>query len=309
MKHRGIALGALLGLALVPTGAAAASSVQRSAGVIVELGGVSREHAILLKQPRLEEMEDAIDLPESHVVQAARAVAPGLGPGAYQVHVEREEATLLAKPTISQGSRVELTPKQVNPTTSVPTRARGGPVSAGETKVGIALGAAIPAYGIGFVQHASPAVSGWLARPVRGPWIWRAEVGRVRMELPGRAALRCAAAGFVCDGNLTVSSFTGGLQLEPGSSKAIAPYGHVGVGLFHISADAVVEDVREYTEQLSSSWNDNAFGVVASAGARAKLGERWTLRAELRYTGFNYKPGTVHWAAILAPTLSLAGGF
>jgi opacity protein-like surface antigen len=129
------------------------------------------------------------------------------------------------------------------------------------------------------------------------------------MQLPERAALRCAAVGFFCDGNLTVSSFTGGLQIEPGSSKAIAPYGHVGVGLFHISADAVVEDVREDTEQFSSSWSDNAFGVVVCAGARARLGERWSLRAELRYTGFNYAPGTVHWASIIAPTLSLAGGF
>ncbi len=99
MTHRGIALAALLGLALVPTKAAAASGVQRFAlvaaandggsdrprlkyalsdaerfaRVIVELGGVSPDHAILLNEPRLKEMEDAIDLLEGHVVQAARA--------------------------------------------------------------------------------------------------------------------------------------------------------------------------------------------------------------------------------------------
>jgi len=99
MTRRAIALLALLGLALLPRTALAAAGVQRFAlvaaandggpdrpplryalsdaerfaRVIVELGGVSPGHAILLKQPRLKELEDAIDLLERRVAEARRA--------------------------------------------------------------------------------------------------------------------------------------------------------------------------------------------------------------------------------------------
>ena len=99
MTRRAIAFLALLGLALLPRTALAAAGVQRFAlvaaandggpdrpplryalsdaerfaRVIVELGGVSPDHAILLKQPRLKELEDAIDLLERRVAEARRA--------------------------------------------------------------------------------------------------------------------------------------------------------------------------------------------------------------------------------------------
>lgn len=99
MTRRALALLALLGLALPPATAFAAGGVQRFAlvaaandggpdrpplryalsdaerfaRVIVELGGVSPEHAIVLKQPRLKELEDAIDLLERRVADARRA--------------------------------------------------------------------------------------------------------------------------------------------------------------------------------------------------------------------------------------------
>jgi hypothetical protein len=98
MTRRALAL-ALLGLALVPNTAHAAGGVQRFAlvaaandggadrpplryavsdaerfaRVIVELGGVSPDHAIVLKQPRLKDLEDAIDLLSRRVVEARRS--------------------------------------------------------------------------------------------------------------------------------------------------------------------------------------------------------------------------------------------
>jgi hypothetical protein len=182
------------------------------------------------------------------------------------------------------------------------------PAAADGTNVGVAVGAAIPATGIG-LHDVAPAVSGWLTRPIAGPWGWRAEVGRARLQLPDATMFRCSAAGFFCDANLTISSVSGGLQFDSRAATRIAPYGYVTIGVYHLTAQAEAQDVREGTIQFSDAWSDNAFGLGIGSGVRVRVGSRWTVRAELRYAGFTYEPGTVHWASVLTPALNVALAF
>ena len=58
-----------------------------------------------------------------------RTVALGLEPGAYEVHVERAAATLVAKPQLAEGARVVLDAAQFTPTTKEATARRGGPAA------------------------------------------------------------------------------------------------------------------------------------------------------------------------------------
>lgn len=185
----------------------------------------------------------------------------------------------------------------------------GSPAAADETKVGIAVGAALPAYGIGGPPDSALAVSVWLARPIRGPYEWRAEFGGQRFQMPDGIRFRCSAASFFCDSNLGVTFVGGGLQLEPWAGNEIAPYGYLTIGLYHVTADAEVEDVRQGTIQTSTAWIDNAFGLAIGFGVRVRLGGRWALRAELRYSGFSYEPGTVNWASLITPALNVSVRF
>jgi len=56
-----------------------------------------------------------------------RTVELGLEPGAYEVRVEREAASLVAKPQVPEGGRVVLDPAQFTPTTREAAQRRGGP--------------------------------------------------------------------------------------------------------------------------------------------------------------------------------------
>jgi hypothetical protein len=51
----------------------------------------------------------------------------GLEPGAYEVHVERAAAALVARPQLAEGGRVVLDAAEVTATTQEPTQPRGGP--------------------------------------------------------------------------------------------------------------------------------------------------------------------------------------
>jgi hypothetical protein len=55
-----------------------------------------------------------------------RRVELGVEPGRYEVRVEREAASLLARPMVAEGARVVLEPAQFIPTNPEATRARGG---------------------------------------------------------------------------------------------------------------------------------------------------------------------------------------
>jgi hypothetical protein len=184
----------------------------------------------------------------------------------------------------------------------------GSTVAAQDTKVGFAVGAAVPAGGIA-LNEPTLSVSGWLARPIRGPYGWRAEVGRVHLQMPEETKLRCAAAGIFCDADVYVSSVGGGLQFEPLAEEPIAPYGYVTIGLYHSTASAEVADTREGSAQLSPSWSDNAIGIGLGSGLRIRLADRCALRIELRYSGFGWKPGTVNWASVVTPGVAMSVAF
>jgi len=70
-----------------------------------------------------------------------------------------------------------------------------------------------------------------------------------------------------------------------------------------------VTDLREGSAQASYSWSDNAFGMAVGSGLRVRLGDRWTVRAELRYSGFTWRPGTVNWASLITPGLTMSVAF
>jgi hypothetical protein len=185
----------------------------------------------------------------------------------------------------------------------------GSPAGAQATKVGIAVGPAVPATGIGGPVGPDVSVSAWLARPIRGPFEWRAEVGFVRLRMQVDSRLRCAAAGFYCDSHVGVTQVGGGLQFEPLAGILIAPYAYVTIGLYHVTPDAEVVDLVEGTVATSRSSSENSLGVALGSGVRFRLDGRWTVRAELRYSGFAYSPGTVNWASVITPALSISARF
>jgi hypothetical protein len=184
----------------------------------------------------------------------------------------------------------------------------GSTVAAQDTKVGFAVGAAVPVGGIA-LNEPTLSVSGWLARPIRGPYGWRVEVGRVHLQMPNDTKFRCAATGIFCDADVYVSSVGGGLQFEPLAEKAIGPYGYATIGLYHSSASAETAGTREGSVQLSYSWSDNAIGIGLGSGLRIRLADGCALRIELRYSGFGWKPGTVHWASVFTPGVTMSVAF
>jgi len=185
----------------------------------------------------------------------------------------------------------------------------GSAASAQDLAAGITTGAAVPVGGIGYLQEPALSLSAWLTDPIRGAVGWRAEVGVVRLNLPLRDRFRCAAVGLYCDADVPVGFVVGGFQLGPRPGGVWAPYGYLTAGLYHVTANAEVVDLREGSPQPSVAWSDNAFGVAAGAGVRVALGGRWTVRAELRYSGFAWRPETQHWASLVTPAVSLSASF
>jgi len=185
----------------------------------------------------------------------------------------------------------------------------GSAASAQDFRVGVTTGAAVPVGGIGYFHEPALSLAAWLTGPFRGAAGWRAEVGVVRLHLPARDRFWCAAAGFFCDANVPVGFVAGGFQLEPRPGGVWAPYGYLTAGLYRVTASAEVVDLRDGSTQPSIAWSDNAFGVAAGAGVRVALGGRWTVRAELRYSGFAWRPGTENWASVVTPAVSLSASF
>jgi hypothetical protein len=180
--------------------------------------------------------------------------------------------------------------------------------AAQDTRVGFTVGAGVPATGIG-LQALAPSVSGWLARPIRRLYGWRVEVGSARLQMPEDDRFRCAAAAVFCDAEVHISFVGGGLQIEPLADKAFAPYAYAMIGLYHNSAAGEATGMGAGSAQMSSSWSDNAFGIGLGSGLRIRLADRWALRFELRYSGFGWEPGTVHWASIITPGVTMSVAF
>jgi len=184
----------------------------------------------------------------------------------------------------------------------------GSSAAAQDTKLGFAIGAGVPVAGIA-LQEPTLSVSGWLARPIHGPYGWRVEVGRMHLQMPEDDRFRCAAAAIFCDAEVYVSSVGGGLQIEPLADRAFAPYAYAMIGLYHNSAAGEATGMGAGSAQMSSSWSDNAFGIGLGSGLRIRLADRWALRFELRYSGFGWKPGTVNWASVVTPGVTMSVAF
>jgi hypothetical protein len=180
--------------------------------------------------------------------------------------------------------------------------------AAQDTRVGFTVGAGLPATGIG-LQTPALSVSGWLAQPIRGPYGWRVEAGSARMLMPEDDRFRCAAAAIFCDAEVRISFVGGGLQIEPLADKAVAPYAYATISFYHNSAAGEATGMGTGSTQMSSSWSDNAFGIGLGSGLRIRLADRWALRFELRYSGFGWKPGTVHWASMITPGVIMSVAF
>jgi hypothetical protein len=184
----------------------------------------------------------------------------------------------------------------------------GSSAAAQDTRLGFAIGAGVPVAGIA-LQGPTLSVSGWLARPIHGPYGWRVEVGRMHLQMPEDDRFRCAAAAIFCDAEVYVSFVSGGLQIEPLAGKAIAPYGYATIGLFHNSASGEATGMGAGSAHVSSSWSDNAIGIGLGSGLRIRLADRWALRFELRYSGFGWEPGTVNWASVVTPGVTMSVAF
>jgi hypothetical protein len=184
----------------------------------------------------------------------------------------------------------------------------GSTVAAQDTKVGFAVGAALPGGGIA-LQEPTLSVSGWLVRPIHGPYGWRVEVGRLHLQMPEDDRFRCAGAAIFCDADVYISSVGGGLQIEPLADKALAPDAYATIGLYHNSAAAEATGTGAGSAQMSSSWSDNACGIGLGTGLRIRLADRWALRFELRYSGFGWYPGTVNWASVVTPGVTMSVAF
>jgi len=56
-------------------------------------------------------------------------------------------------------------------------------------------------------------------------------------------------------------------------------------------------------------WPARAIGIGLGSGLRIRLADRCALRIELRYSGFGWKPGTVHWASVVTPGVTMSVAF
>ena len=93
-----------------------------------------------------------------------RSVELGLEPGAYEVHVEREAAALVAKPQLAEGARVVLDASQFTATTREATQRRGGPAGpplavAGRNRIDLRFGMFEPTAGSDATVVAGESVS------------------------------------------------------------------------------------------------------------------------------------------------------
>lgn len=181
------------------------------------------------------------------------------------------------------------------------------PVSA-QTTGAVRAGAGVPATGMAGSFGPTFSVAGWISRPLHGAVGWRAEVGHDRQHLKGNLQAACAAAGLACDARLGVTNIGAGLQFGPTTTREVAPFGYVTLGLYRVGASA---DVNGWDGPLDIrvSKTENEFGVSIGGGFRLALTERWGVFAEARYSGFTFRRNDTGWASLLTGAASLAFGF
>jgi opacity protein-like surface antigen len=145
-------------------------------------------------------------------------------------------------------------------------------------------------------------VTGWASGKALGLLAWRTEAGHDRLRLAGDIRTACRAAQLKCEVHLDLTYVAGGLELGADRDNDVAPYGYVTLGLYHVGAGAAVTNPRDPESVITGSAAENDFGVAAGAGVRLKLGKRWGVAGEGRYTGFTFALGDFTWGSLLTAT-------
>jgi hypothetical protein len=181
--------------------------------------------------------------------------------------------------------------------------AAGTPAAAAaELTGGVGAGLALPISDLNGPFDPDFTLTGSVSGKIRGPFAWRGEVGHDRLSLAGDIRSTCTASGLRCAVTLGVTYVAAGLQLGADRDKDFGPYGYVTLGLFHVGGGATVTNPRDRDSVITGSAAENDFGVAAGVGARLKLGERWGVAAEGRYTGFAFGLGDFNWASVVTVT-------
>jgi len=175
-------------------------------------------------------------------------------------------------------------------------------LSAAEITGGVGGGLAMPIADLNSPFDPDFSVAGWASGKARGLLAWRTEVGYDRLRLAGDIRSTCRANQLNCEVHLDLTYVAGGLELGADRDNDVAPYGYVTLGLYHVGAGAAVTNPRDPESVVTGSAAENDFGVAAGVGVRLKLGERWGVAVEGRYTGFTFALGDFTWGSLVTAT-------
>ncbi len=167
---------------------------------------------------------------------------------------------------------------------------------------GVGAGLAMPISDLNGPFDPGFSVSGWASGKARGLLAWRTEAGYDRLRLAGDILSTCRANQLKCEVHLDLTYVAGGLELGADRDNDVAPYGYVTLGLYHVGAGAAVTNPRDPESVITGSAAQNDFGVATGVGVRLKLGERWGVAIEGRYTGFTFALGDFTWGSLLTAT-------
>jgi opacity protein-like surface antigen len=167
---------------------------------------------------------------------------------------------------------------------------------------GVGAGLAMPISDLNGPFDPDFSVTGWASGKAQGLLAWRTEAGFDRLRLAGDIRSTCRANQLKCEVHLDLTYVAAGLELGTDRDNDVAPYGYVTLGLYHVGAGAAVTNPRDRESVITSSAAENDFGVATGVGVRLKLGERWGVAVEGRYTGFTFALGDFTWGSLLTAT-------
>jgi hypothetical protein len=181
--------------------------------------------------------------------------------------------------------------------------AAGAPTApAAEITGGVGGGLAMPISDLAGPFDPDFSVTGWASGKARGLLAWRAEVGYDRLRLAGDIRGTCHVNQLKCEAHLDGTYVAGGLELGADRNNDVAPYGYVTLGLYRVGAGATVTNPRDPESVIIGAAAENDFGVATGVGVRLKLGDRWGVAAEGRYTGFTFGLGDFTWGSLVTAT-------
>lgn len=231
----------------------------------------------------------AVELYKPH----GRRVEVGLEAGQYEIRIQRPASAMLARSSIRDGQRIELTPDLFSPTKPEPTRRRGGlPLFAvaGRNRIELDLGVsrangkpeALPKYAVGtqtvdvrgglrYTRFLREDLAATLSVDVLS-----SEADMVTFDGYSSSGTRMQSSGVV--------SFPLGLRWnpQPGDlrTKPLKPYLAASLGpVFGTHAGGSVDGDTAFVGTRVAM----TFGGVIGVGADVVLGRRWSLSVEAGY--------------------------